>query len=122
MNTCYIASTYSSCSVEEIVSAAPSGFRWFQLYVLRKRNLTEQLVQRVEALGFQALVLTADLPYPGKRRDDIRNNFTSCASLPVKNFEGAFEVSEFCTESHKSAYCGQKILSGHRDMEQPMGD
>ncbi|KAJ6658357.1 hypothetical protein lerEdw1_020629 [Lerista edwardsae] len=91
MNTCYIASTYSSCSVEEIAAAAPAGFRWFQLYVLQKRNLTEQLVKRVEALGFQALVLTADLPYPGKRRDDIRNNFSSSASLPLKNFEGSFE-------------------------------
>ncbi|XP_066473333.1 2-Hydroxyacid oxidase 2 isoform X4 [Tiliqua scincoides] len=92
MNTCYIASTYSSCSVEEIAAAAPAGFRWFQLYILQKRNLTERLVQRVEALGFQALVLTVDLPYPGKRRDDIRNNFSSSASLPVKNFEGAFEI------------------------------
>ncbi|XP_066473330.1 2-Hydroxyacid oxidase 2 isoform X2 [Tiliqua scincoides] len=94
MNTCYIASTYSSCSVEEIAAAAPAGFRWFQLYILQKRNLTERLVQRVEALGFQALVLTVDLPYPGKRRDDIRNNFSSSASLPVKNFEGAFEGEE----------------------------
>lgn len=107
MNTCYIASTYASCSVEEIAAAAPAGFRWFQLYVLQKRNLTEQLVKRVEALGFQALVLTADLPYPGKRRDDIRNNFLSSASLPVKNFEGAFEVSEHLTESHKN--CRQEV-------------
>ncbi|XP_061492356.1 2-Hydroxyacid oxidase 2 isoform X2 [Rhineura floridana] len=96
-NTCYIASTYSTCSVEEIVAAAPAGFRWFQLYIHRKRTLSEQLVRRVEALGFQALVLTADLPYTGKRRDDIRNNFQFLSSIKLKNFEGAFQ-DEDCSE------------------------
>ncbi|XP_044305631.1 hydroxyacid oxidase 2 [Varanus komodoensis] len=91
MSTCYIASTYSNCSVEEIVAAAPSGLRWFQLYIHRKRSFSEQLVRRVESLGFQALVLTADLPYTGKRRDDIRNNFQFLSSVKLKNFDGFFE-------------------------------
>uniref|UniRef100_A0A8C7E2A8 (S)-2-hydroxy-acid oxidase n=1 Tax=Naja naja TaxID=35670 RepID=A0A8C7E2A8_NAJNA len=75
MHTCYIASTYSTFSVEEIVAAAPTGLRWFQLYLHRKRTFSEQLVRRVNALGFQALVLTVDVPYTGKRRNDIRNNY-----------------------------------------------
>ncbi|XP_067402465.1 2-Hydroxyacid oxidase 2 isoform X2 [Emydura macquarii macquarii] len=91
MNTCYITSTYSTCTVEEIAAAAPNGFRWFQLYIHRNRTLSEELVRRVEALGFQGLVLTTDLPYTGKRRDDIRNNFQLPPHLKVKNFEGAFE-------------------------------
>uniref|UniRef100_A0A8D2IVR4 (S)-2-hydroxy-acid oxidase n=1 Tax=Varanus komodoensis TaxID=61221 RepID=A0A8D2IVR4_VARKO len=95
MSTCYIASTYSNCSVEEIVAAAPSGLRWFQLYIHRKRSFSEQLVRRVESLGFQALVLTADLPYTGKRRDDIRNNFQFLSSVKLKNFDGFFEVGNF---------------------------
>lgn len=92
MNTCYITSTYSTCAVEEIAAAAPRGFRWFQLYIHRNRALTAQLVQRVEALGFQGLVLTADLPYTGKRRADIHNNFQVPPHMKVKNFEGNFEV------------------------------
>uniref|UniRef100_A0A8C5PC91 (S)-2-hydroxy-acid oxidase n=2 Tax=Leptobrachium leishanense TaxID=445787 RepID=A0A8C5PC91_9ANUR len=91
LNLCYVASTYSTCSVEEIVTAAPDGFRWFQLYVYRDRKLSEQLVHRVEALGFKALVLTVDVPYTGKRRSDIRNNFRLPPHLKVKNFEGVFE-------------------------------
>uniref|UniRef100_A0A8C3H5B9 (S)-2-hydroxy-acid oxidase n=1 Tax=Chrysemys picta bellii TaxID=8478 RepID=A0A8C3H5B9_CHRPI len=75
MNTCYITSTFSTCTVEEIAAVAPNGFRWFQLYIHCNRALSERLVRRVEAAGFQGLVLTADLPYTGKRRDDIRNNF-----------------------------------------------
>ncbi|XP_076850466.1 2-Hydroxyacid oxidase 2 [Brachyhypopomus gauderio] len=91
LNTCYITSTYSTCSVEEICAAAPNGFRWFQLYVYRDRNLSEQLVRRVEVLGYKALVLTVDVPYTGKRRDDIRNRFKLPPHLKVKNFEGVFE-------------------------------
>ncbi|XP_078088818.1 2-Hydroxyacid oxidase 2 isoform X1 [Mustelus asterias] len=91
MNTCYIASTYSTCSVEEISTAAPNGFRWFQLYVYRNRKLSEQLVHRVEAHGYKAIVLTVDVPYTGKRRNDIRNNFKLPPHLKVKNFDGIFE-------------------------------
>uniref|UniRef100_A0A3Q3JU40 (S)-2-hydroxy-acid oxidase n=1 Tax=Monopterus albus TaxID=43700 RepID=A0A3Q3JU40_MONAL len=75
LNTCYITSTYSTCSVEEIAAAAPNGYRWFQLYVYRDRKLSEQIVHRVEVLGYKALVLTVDVPYTGKRRNDIRNQF-----------------------------------------------
>ncbi|NXI43847.1 HAOX2 oxidase, partial [Galbula dea] len=94
MNTCYIASTYSTCSLEEISAAAPGGLRWFQLYIHRNRTVSQQLVQKAEALGFQGLVLTVDLPYTGKRRDDIRNGFRLPPHMKLKNLEGAFEVCE----------------------------
>ncbi|KFW61608.1 Hydroxyacid oxidase 2 [Pygoscelis adeliae] len=92
MNTCYIASTYSTCTLEDISAAAPGGLRWFQLYIHRNRAVSQQLVQRAEALGFQGLVLTADLPYTGKRRDDVRNGFRLPPHMTLKNLEGAFEV------------------------------
>ncbi|NWH23499.1 HAOX2 oxidase, partial [Grus americana] len=92
MNTCYIASTYSTCTLEEISAAAPGGLRWFQLYIHRNRAVSQQLVQRAVASGFQGLVLTADLPYTGKRRDDVRNGFRLPPHMKLKNLEGAFEV------------------------------
>jgi len=94
LNTCYISSTYSTCSVEEIVAAAPGGYRWFQLYVYRDRELSEQMVRRVEALGYRALVLTVDVPFTGKRRDDIRNRFRLPPHLKLKNFEGLPQVTQ----------------------------
>ncbi|NWI27275.1 HAOX2 oxidase, partial [Sula dactylatra] len=100
MNTCYIASTYSTCTLEEISVAAPGGLRWFQLYIHRNRAVSQQLVQRAEALGFQALVLTADLPYTGKRRDDVRNGFRLPPHMKLKNLEGAFEVCKMSPSFH----------------------
>ncbi|XP_074783755.1 2-Hydroxyacid oxidase 2 isoform X2 [Athene noctua] len=92
MNICYIASTYSTCTLEEISAAAPGSLRWFQLYIHRNRAVSRQLVQQAEALGFQGLVLTADLPYTGKRRDDVRNGFRLPPHMKLKNLEGAFEI------------------------------
>lgn len=102
LNTCYITSTYSTCSVEEIVAAAPSGYRWFQLYLYRDRKLSEQIVHRVEALGYKALVLTVDVPYTGKRRNDIRNQFKLPPHLKVKNFDGVFQVRLLSARPHPS--------------------
>lgn len=79
--------------MEEIVAAAPNGYRWFQLYVYRDRKLSEHIVHRVEALGYKALVLTVDVPYTGKRRNDIRNQFKLPPHLKVKNFDGVFQVT-----------------------------
>uniref|UniRef100_A0A5F9D5R7 (S)-2-hydroxy-acid oxidase n=1 Tax=Oryctolagus cuniculus TaxID=9986 RepID=A0A5F9D5R7_RABIT len=79
--TCYITSSYASCSLEDIVTTAPRGLRWFQLYVHPERQLNKQLIQRVEALGFRALVITVDVPILGNRRQDIRNQLNLMMNL-----------------------------------------
>ena len=67
-NTIMILSTLSNSEVEEVVKAA-SGKVWFRLYVYKDREITKDLVQRVEAAGCKALVLTvmSVSGYTGKR-------------------------------------------------------
>ncbi|XP_054567695.1 2-Hydroxyacid oxidase 2 isoform X3 [Eptesicus fuscus] len=89
---CYITSTYASCTLEDIVAAAPRGFRWFQLYVQPDRQLNKQLVQRVESLGFRALVITVDVPKLGNRRHDIRNQLNLKTNLLLKDLRSPQEV------------------------------
>nr|KAF6290698.1 hydroxyacid oxidase 2 [Myotis myotis] len=88
---CYITSTYASCTLEDIVAAAPRGFRWFQLYVQPDRQLNKQLVQRVESLGFRALVITVDVPKLGNRRHDIRNQLNLKTNLLLKDLRSPQE-------------------------------
>ncbi|HTM20070.1 MAG TPA: alpha-hydroxy-acid oxidizing protein, partial [Kofleriaceae bacterium] len=59
--TVMVLSTLSNTAIEEVVAAA-GGPVWFQLYVYRDRGITEALVQRAEAAGARALVLTVDAP------------------------------------------------------------
>ncbi|XP_036129505.1 hydroxyacid oxidase 2 isoform X2 [Molossus molossus] len=89
---CYITSTYASCTLEDIVTAAPRGFRWFQLYVQPDRQLNKQLIQRVESLGFRALVITVDVPKVGNRRHDIRNQLNLKTNLLLKDLRSPKEV------------------------------
>ncbi len=61
-------SSRSSRRIEEVAAAA--GPWWFQVYVLRDRGLTRDLVTRAAAAGASALALTGDTPYLGHRRRD----------------------------------------------------
>ena len=48
--------------------AQAGGTWWFQVYVMRDRELTTALVRRAAAAGAAALVLTADTPVVGRKR------------------------------------------------------
>lgn len=82
--TLMILSTLSTTSIEEVMAAA-TGPVWFQLYVYKDREATKALVQRAEAAGCAALVLTVDAQIWGRRERDVRNRFQLPAGLSVKN-------------------------------------
>jgi 4-hydroxymandelate oxidase len=71
----YILSTSSSRTMEEVAGAAPEAERWFQLYTVRSLEYSRTLVERAEAAGYRALVVTVDLPVLGRRERDVRSGF-----------------------------------------------
>jgi 4-hydroxymandelate oxidase len=102
--TVMVASTISTCSLEEI-AAACDGRRWFQLYVYKDRELTRELVARAEAARYSALVLTVDTPFLGRRFRDVRNAFALPEGLTMRNFEAAsVNASRWGRHSSFSAY------------------
>ncbi|MCC6007795.1 MAG: alpha-hydroxy-acid oxidizing protein [Rhodobacteraceae bacterium] len=50
--------------------------KWFQLYIWPDKNLSRELVARVARAGFEALVVTVDVPVPSNREYNFRNGFT----------------------------------------------
>ena len=70
-----VVSTVASRSVEEVARASGDGLRWFQLYAQRDRSISRDFVQRAEASGYRAIVLTVDLPVLGYRDDVLRLGF-----------------------------------------------
>jgi L-lactate dehydrogenase (cytochrome) len=71
----YSLSTMGTTSPEDVAAAAPEARRWFQLYVWNDRAAGEELMRRAAAAGFEALVLTVDVPVAGARLRDVRNGF-----------------------------------------------
>jgi len=68
-------STISSRPMEEVAAAVPGAPRWFQLYPPSDRDACVALVQRAADAGYSALAVTVDLPLPGNRERDLRNDF-----------------------------------------------
>lgn len=68
----FTLSTVSICSSEEVKSATTQPF-WFQLYMLRDRELVLEMLNRATASGCNTLMFTVDLALPGMRLRDYRN-------------------------------------------------
>ena len=64
------------------------GPLWFQLYLLPDRGFMQALVQRTEAAGFEALVLTVDAPVQGARDRERRAGFRRPADVTAVNLTG----------------------------------
>ena len=80
----FILSSLSNTPMEAVFAEAASP-RWFQLYVYKDRSVTRDLVQRAEAAGAEAIVLTVDAPGLGTRERDARNRFRLPEGLAVAN-------------------------------------
>jgi len=82
--TLFILSSLSNTAMESVFPHVGSP-RWFQLYIYKDKEVTRALVQRAEAAGAEAIVLTVDAPGLGTRERDARNRFTLPAALTVEN-------------------------------------
>jgi len=69
-----VLSTRTTRPIEEVAAAVAGagGAWWFQVYVMRDRDLTARLVDRAVAAGARALVLTGDTPVVGQAARERR--------------------------------------------------
>ncbi|HEU5142652.1 MAG TPA: alpha-hydroxy-acid oxidizing protein [Solirubrobacterales bacterium] len=107
-----IASTAAHFTLEEIAEAGGAGApRWFQLYWPNDRELAASLVERAEAAGYEALVLTVDTFIPGWKSRDLQQ-----AWLPFLNGMGVanyFQDPVFRAALEKSPEEDQGAATGH---------
>lgn len=87
-----VLSTQASMPLEAIAQAvlsdASRGPLWFQLYLQHDRGFTRELVQRAEAAGYEALVLTVDAPSSGARDRERRAGFRLPPGVSAVNLAG----------------------------------
>ncbi len=80
----FCLSTMSICSIEQVREATGVPF-WFQVYVMRDRGFTRELIQRAHAAGCSALMLTADLTVQGQRHREIKNGLAVPPKVTLRN-------------------------------------
>ena len=72
----FTLSTLGTTSIEDVKAANPHGRNWFQLYVMRDREVSYELLRRAAAADFDTLFFTVDTPVAGARLRDKRNGFS----------------------------------------------
>src|SRR6478752_4604053 len=72
----FTLSTLGTTSIEGVKEANPHGRNWFQLYVMRDREVSYALARRAAAAGFDTIMFTVDTPVAGARLRDKRNGFS----------------------------------------------
>jgi L-lactate dehydrogenase (cytochrome) len=80
----FTLSTLGTTSIEDVRAANPGGRNWFQLYVMRDREVSYELVRRAAAAGFDTLFFTVDAPVGGARLRDARNGFSIPPQLTLR--------------------------------------
>ena len=83
-NVPFTLSTMSIASLEDIADHVSRAF-WFQLYVMKDRSLTKDLVNRAKSVGVKVLVLTVDLQVLGIRHNDVRNGLSTPPKITFQN-------------------------------------
>ncbi len=80
----YTLSTMSICSIEDVAAETRTPF-WFQLYVIKDRSFSKDILERALAAHCNTLVLTVDLQVLGQRHRDIRNGMTVPPEIRIRN-------------------------------------
>ncbi|SDJ93019.1 L-lactate dehydrogenase (cytochrome) [Nonomuraea maritima] len=72
----YTLSTMGTTTAAGVAAAAPGGWNWFQLYVVRDRARNLETLSMARQAGMDVLVLTVDVPVAGARLRDVRHGLT----------------------------------------------
>lgn len=109
-----VLSTQASTPLETVAQAflapAQRGPLWFQLYLQPDRAFTLDLVQRAEAAGYEALVLTIDAPVHGARDRERRAGFALPPGLSAVNLSGLRPPARVALQDGQSALFDDLLL------------
>jgi isopentenyl diphosphate isomerase/L-lactate dehydrogenase-like FMN-dependent dehydrogenase len=87
--TAICLSSLTTTRPAEVAAAAPEGKRWMQVYLFRDRGVTHAMVEEAAEAGYEALLLTVDAPYAGRRERDLRTGFQVPAEIRAPAIEAA---------------------------------
>ncbi len=88
-DTIMCLSTLSTTSIQALAQAVPGASRWFQLYVFSDRGVSRELVRQAVEHGYEALVVTVDLPVLAIRERELRSGVRTSAAEQVASAAAA---------------------------------
>jgi isopentenyl diphosphate isomerase/L-lactate dehydrogenase-like FMN-dependent dehydrogenase len=99
----YVISSQGCLPMEQVAGAMGDGPRWYQLYWSTDEALVDSFIQRAEAIGSEALVVTLDTTMPGWRPQDL-----NLGSLPFTTGVG---LAQYTSDPRFRALVAQRLRS-----------
>lgn len=105
LGTIMVVSTTATIGLADVRVASDAPM-WFQCYIYKDRGVTKALLERARAVGYQAIVLTVDAPFLGRRERDVRHGFhlPDGLRLPNADLAGEGELTELTGDSSLSQH------------------
>jgi (S)-mandelate dehydrogenase len=98
----------------ERVAEEVGGRLWFQLYAVREREFRNRLVTRARDAGYEALLVTVDLPVSGKRERDPRNGFRTPYNPNWRNSRDVIFKPAWLLEIMQHGLPGMANMEGYK--------
>ncbi|HKU46598.1 MAG TPA: alpha-hydroxy acid oxidase, partial [Burkholderiales bacterium] len=108
----FTMATPSAFTIEQ-VAAEVGGRLWFQLYCVRNLEFRQKLVRRARDAGYEAILVTVDLPVSGKRERDPRNGFHTPYSPNWRNSKDVVFKLAWALDMMKNGLPGMANLTGY---------
>jgi (S)-mandelate dehydrogenase len=109
----FTMATPSAFSIERVAKEV-GGRLWFQLYAVRDLAFRAKLVERAKNSGYEAILVTVDLPVSGKRERDPRNGFHTPYSPNWRNSRDVIFKPAWALEVLRHGLPGMANLEGYR--------
>jgi (S)-mandelate dehydrogenase len=108
----FTMATPSAFSIERVAEEV-GGRLWFQLYAVRNLEFRKTLVSRAKNAGFEAILVTVDLPVSGKRERDPRNGFVTPYKPSWRNSHDVLFKPGWLLEYLRNGRPGMANLEGY---------
>ena len=109
----FTMATPSAFTIERVAEEV-GGRLWFQLYCVRDLEFRNQLVLRAKSAGYEAILVTVDLPVSGKRERDPRNGFHTPYSPNWRNSKDVIFKLGWALEMLRHGLPGMANLAGYK--------
>jgi len=109
----FTLATPSAFTLERVAEEV-GGRLWFQLYAVRNREFREKLLSRAEKSGYEAVLVTVDLPVSGKRERDPRNGFHTPYSPSWRNSRDVILKPAWLLEILRNGLPGMAHFEGYQ--------
>ncbi|HYN12448.1 MAG TPA: alpha-hydroxy acid oxidase [Burkholderiales bacterium] len=108
----FTMATPSAFTIERVAEEV-GGRLWFQLYAVRDQEFRRNLVLRAKNAGFEAILVTVDLPVSGKRERDPRNGFHTPYSPNWRNSRDVIFKPAWALDMLRNGLPGMANLVGY---------